>query len=308
VVAPDGRVLLATGDWVGLRLALGEPLVLHTGTGVSAPVTVAAAWPGAAQQATGTVALPHAARTILGDDGAAANVVVRPAPRPLPPATTVVVALQEDGAAIDDVEAARRLLMSPAYTASVHQQLGKASLALWAGIGHVSLTRPPVHRRIVAVGTTVVEVAALGRTWSVRVHALEVPDHVPVEVAIVVAGAHVAWAHPAPTPTTTTPVAAEDALGGLPTQLATVLEAVRSALHTPEAFTALGLRPPRGMLLHGPPGTGKTLLARTVGRSVGCPVLVLNGPEIVSKYYGETEVKVRPATTPTPPRHRKQSF
>ena len=81
-------------------------------------------------------------------------------------------------------------------------------------------------------------------------------------------------------------------IGGLAPQLALVLSTVRSALREPATFTRLGLRPPRGLLLYGPPGTGKTMLARSVGQAIGCPVLVLNGPEIVSKYYGETEAKV----------------
>lgn len=55
----------------------------------------------------------------------------------------------------------------------------------------------------------------------------------------------------------------------------------------------IGLRPPRGVLLFGPPGTGKTLIARVVAQEVGAHVIVVNGPEVVSKFYGETEKRVR---------------
>jgi ATP-dependent 26S proteasome regulatory subunit len=53
-----------------------------------------------------------------------------------------------------------------------------------------------------------------------------------------------------------------------------------------------GLRPPKGVLLYGPPGTGKTLIARTVAAATGAFLIVINGPEIISKFYGETEAKV----------------
>lgn len=55
-----------------------------------------------------------------------------------------------------------------------------------------------------------------------------------------------------------------------------------------------GLAPPKGILLYGPPGTGKTLIARVVAQQSGCRVYVINGPEVISKYYGESEAKVKP--------------
>lgn len=53
------------------------------------------------------------------------------------------------------------------------------------------------------------------------------------------------------------------------------------------------VRPPRGVLLYGPPGTGKTLIARAVASETNAHVIIVNGPEILSKFYGETEQKVR---------------
>lgn len=54
-----------------------------------------------------------------------------------------------------------------------------------------------------------------------------------------------------------------------------------------------GLKPPRGILLHGPPGTGKTHLARAIASSTKSSVLIINGPELSSAYHGETESKIR---------------
>ncbi|KAF8931971.1 P-loop containing nucleoside triphosphate hydrolase protein [Dissophora ornata] len=82
-------------------------------------------------------------------------------------------------------------------------------------------------------------------------------------------------------------------IGGLATQIKTVREMVELPLHNPQVFTQFGLRPPKGVLLYGPPGTGKTLIARTVAAATGAHLTVINGPEIISKFYGETEAKLR---------------
>lgn len=58
-------------------------------------------------------------------------------------------------------------------------------------------------------------------------------------------------------------------------------------------YRSTGLKPPRGVLLHGPPGTGKTHLARAIAASTNSSVLVINGPELSSAYHGETESKLR---------------
>ncbi|RUS24731.1 AAA family ATPase [Jimgerdemannia flammicorona] len=83
-----------------------------------------------------------------------------------------------------------------------------------------------------------------------------------------------------------------DSIGGLEYQIRIVREMVELPLKQPEMFLQYGLRPPKGVLLYGPPGTGKTLIARAVAAETGSHVIVVNGPEIISKFYGETEQKV----------------
>ncbi|KAI9323559.1 P-loop containing nucleoside triphosphate hydrolase protein, partial [Dichotomocladium elegans] len=82
-------------------------------------------------------------------------------------------------------------------------------------------------------------------------------------------------------------------IGGLEEQVKTVRELVETSLHNPELFYQYGLKPPKGVLLFGPPGTGKTLIARAVAQETGAHAIVVNGPEIISKFYGETEQKLR---------------
>jgi len=66
-------------------------------------------------------------------------------------------------------------------------------------------------------------------------------------------------------------------------------------LSEPERFRRLGIDPPSGVLLHGPPGTGKTLIARAVANEVDAYFDTISGPEIVSKYKGESEERLREA-------------
>ncbi|XP_068044033.1 ATPase family gene 2 protein homolog A isoform X1 [Anomalospiza imberbis] len=84
-----------------------------------------------------------------------------------------------------------------------------------------------------------------------------------------------------------------DMIGGLSTQLRTIRETVELPLKQPELFKSYGVPPPRGVLLYGPPGTGKTMIAKAITNEVGAHVTVINGPEIISKFYGESESRLR---------------
>jgi transitional endoplasmic reticulum ATPase len=91
-----------------------------------------------------------------------------------------------------------------------------------------------------------------------------------------------------------TGVAYED-IGGLDEELDQVREMIELPLSEPELFTRLGIDPPKGVLLYGPPGTGKTLIARAVANEVDAYFDTISGPEIVSKYKGESEERLREA-------------
>ncbi|MAH48341.1 ATPase [Candidatus Pacearchaeota archaeon] len=82
-------------------------------------------------------------------------------------------------------------------------------------------------------------------------------------------------------------------IGGLKQEVKKVREMVELPLKRPEIFSRLGIEPPKGVLLHGPPGTGKTLLAKAVANESDAHFILLNGPEIMSKFYGESEKKIR---------------
>src|SRR3970040_1310273 len=64
-------------------------------------------------------------------------------------------------------------------------------------------------------------------------------------------------------------------------------------LKHPEIFTRLGIEAPKGVLLHGPPGTGKTLLAKAVANETSSNFILINGPEIMGKFYGQSEENIR---------------
>ncbi len=82
-------------------------------------------------------------------------------------------------------------------------------------------------------------------------------------------------------------------IGGLNEEIKKIREMVEIPMKHPEIFQRLGVTPPKGVLLHGPPGTGKTLLAKAVATESDAHFILLNGPEIMSKFYGESEKKIR---------------
>ena len=82
-------------------------------------------------------------------------------------------------------------------------------------------------------------------------------------------------------------------IGGLSEEIKKIREMVELPLKHPEIFERLGIDPPKGVLLHGPPGTGKTLLAKAVANETNSNFILINGPEIMSKYYGQSEENLR---------------
>ncbi len=82
-------------------------------------------------------------------------------------------------------------------------------------------------------------------------------------------------------------------IGGLKEQLEKLREMVELPLKHPEVFNRLGIKPPSGVLLYGPPGCGKTLIAKALANECSANFYTINGPEIMNKYYGESEAKLR---------------
>jgi transitional endoplasmic reticulum ATPase len=89
-----------------------------------------------------------------------------------------------------------------------------------------------------------------------------------------------------------TNVAYED-IGGLKEEIQKVREMIELPLRHPEIFEKLGIEAPKGVLLYGPPGTGKTLLAKAVANETNAHFISISGPEIMSKFYGESEARLR---------------
>lgn len=90
-----------------------------------------------------------------------------------------------------------------------------------------------------------------------------------------------------------TPRVTYDEIGGLGEIISRLREIVELPLRRPEIFQRLGTQPPNGILLYGPPGGGKTLLAKALANETEASFFVVNGPEIMNKYYGETEARLR---------------
>jgi len=82
-------------------------------------------------------------------------------------------------------------------------------------------------------------------------------------------------------------------IGGLAEEIQKIREMIELPIRHPELFKRIGIAPPKGVLLHGPPGTGKTLLARAVAYETEAHFITISGPEIMSKFYGQSEENLR---------------
>jgi transitional endoplasmic reticulum ATPase len=89
------------------------------------------------------------------------------------------------------------------------------------------------------------------------------------------------------------PLVTYDELGGLKNEVQKIREMVELPMRHPELFEKIGVEAPKGVLLYGPPGTGKTLLAKAVAGETNAHFISLSGPEIMGKYYGESEERIR---------------
>jgi transitional endoplasmic reticulum ATPase len=114
----------------------------------------------------------------------------------------------------------------------------------------------------------------------------------PKEV-ILVTGATTIRVAGAPGPEGREPAISYEDIGGLNKEIARIREMIELPLRYPEVFERLGIDPPRGVLLHGPPGCGKTLIARAVAYETAAHYVHVAGPEVIHKFYGESEAHLR---------------
>src|SRR5437867_2759065 len=143
--------------------------------------------------------------------------------------------------------------------------------------------------RLVARGD-VVAVPVMGRRFEFLVQSFS-PTAEAVEVS---AGTKVRISEkPAKEVETTVPRVSYEDIGGLRDEVAKVREMIELPLRHPELFERLGVEAPKGVLLHGPPGTGKTLLAKAVASETNANFHSISGPEIMSKFYGQSEENLR---------------
>ncbi|CAG0988599.1 partial cell division protease FtsH, partial [Methanosarcinales archaeon] len=135
----------------------------------------------------------------------------------------------------------------------------------------------------------VVELNIMGRRVDLVVVSIK-----PVSDSVIISGNTVIEISDKPTKEMPSiPRVSYEDIGGLGDEVRKVREMIELPLRHPELFERLGVEAPKGVLLHGPPGTGKTMLAKALASETNANFLTLSGPEIMSKFYGESEEKLR---------------
>ncbi|MCW4049714.1 MAG: CDC48 family AAA ATPase [Candidatus Bathyarchaeota archaeon] len=143
--------------------------------------------------------------------------------------------------------------------------------------------------RVVSQGSVII-VNIMGR----RVDLVVTKAQPKADAVIVNRGTQIQFTDKAPKQTTSNiPSVSYEDIGGLDREIAKVREMIELPLKHPELFERLGVEAPKGVLLHGPPGTGKTLLAKAVATETNASFYHIGGPEIMSKFYGESEERLR---------------
>ncbi|MGF1544569.1 MAG: AAA family ATPase [Parvularculaceae bacterium] len=204
------------------------------------------------------------------------------------------IALSADARAFLGVDVGGEARVSPAPLASAARLVLSLKDGSAASIlGLKKLLRRELMNRPAFVGERV-EVRLVGGRRVVADVKTVVPagEDAGARAAIVGEGTIVDLASDAPQSTPASAVG-YDELGGLGPQLARVREMIETPIKNPTLFAHLGVEPPKGVLLSGPPGTGKTLLARAVAEECGAAFFQINGPEIASKHFGDSEKQLR---------------
>jgi len=177
---------------------------------------------------------------------------------------------------------ARKVIMAPAISQGQRIQFGQ-------GIEH--LVKRGLLKRPICAGDTIVipGIALFGNSLPFGVIKTEPKEIVTIgeETEVVVKE------EPIKEDMLSAPQISYEDIGGLGNEIMKIREMIELPLKHPELFKRLGIDPPKGVLLHGPPGTGKTLIARAVANESGANFFTINGPEIMSKFYGQSEENLR---------------
>lgn len=128
--------------------------------------------------------------------------------------------------------------------------------------------------------------------FGARYNEFLVESTLPKDVVIIKPTTSLKIAETLPTKPTRLKVSYED-VGGLEKEIQRIREMIELPLKYPQVFERLGIDPPKGVLLCGPPGCGKTLIARAVANETDASFFSINGPEIIHKFYGESEARLR---------------
>lgn len=143
--------------------------------------------------------------------------------------------------------------------------------------------------RVVTRGD-IVPIGIMGRKVDLHVTAVQPP----AKAVLVTTATEITVSEKVAKPATTTlPKVTYEDIGGLHNEIQKIREMIELPLRHPELFEKLGIEAPRGVLMYGPPGTGKTLLVRAVANETNAHFTSISGPEIMSKFYGESEGKLR---------------
>ncbi len=180
-----------------------------------------------------------------------------------------------------DVKPAKQVTLAPAISQDQQIQFGEGIDAL-AKRG--LLKRPVVQGDIVVVPN----IALFGNALP-----FSIINTNPKGIVLINEETQIKVNEEAATTSDAAPSISYEDIGGLRNELQNVREMIELPLKHPELFDRLGIDPPKGVLLYGPPGTGKTMIARAVANEAGAQFYTINGPEIMSKFYGQSEENLR---------------
>ncbi|MDP2899457.1 MAG: AAA family ATPase, partial [Candidatus Bathyarchaeota archaeon] len=186
------------------------------------------------------------------------------------------------GVGLDDRVAVRRVEAKPAERLTLYPT---EPLRIEGGEGYLAQL---LGGRVVSKGS-VIPLNIMGR----RVDLIVASAQPQADAVIIDGDTEIEFTDKAPKTRGSVPKISYEDIGGLNREIAKVREMIELPLKHPEIFERLGVEAPKGVLLHGPPGTGKTLLAKAVANETQANFYSIGGPEIMSKFYGESEERLR---------------